>query len=138
MIHTHDKGDIAEAAVIYDLTKRGFTVFKPLSQNTYADLIACKGTRIETIQVKYVTPKKQSVSVMLGRYVTNSSTTHLSYTYNSTPLHWIAIYNSESAEVYYIPRSKWEQNTSAITLRLTPPKNNQSKGVSFASDYTTI
>ena len=53
---THDKGDVAEAAVILDLTKRGFTVFKPLSQNTYADVVIMKDDRLETIQIKYVTP----------------------------------------------------------------------------------
>lgn len=51
--HTKDKGDIASAIVIADLTKKGYSVFIPLSEHLPFDLIAYKEKQTYRIQVKY-------------------------------------------------------------------------------------
>lgn len=52
MHHTKDKGDLAVAKVIADLTLKGYTVYLPISEHSKADLIAENG-QLYRIQVKY-------------------------------------------------------------------------------------
>ena len=51
--HTKLKGDIAVAAVIFDLTKKGYIVSEPMSENAPYDLICDTGSKLLRIQVKY-------------------------------------------------------------------------------------
>ena len=44
--HTKLKGDIAVAAVIFDLTKKGYIVSEPMSENAPYDLICDTGVDI--------------------------------------------------------------------------------------------
>jgi len=50
--HTKQKGDTAVALVIFDLTKKGYFVSQPLSENAPYDLICDTGEEIFKIQVK--------------------------------------------------------------------------------------
>jgi hypothetical protein len=50
--HTKDKGDLAVAKVIVDLTEKGYGVYLPISEHTKADLIAENG-EVYRIQVKH-------------------------------------------------------------------------------------
>lgn len=139
MHHTHDKGDIAEAAVILDLTKRGFTIFKPLSQNTYADIIVMKdGTTPQTIQIKFVTPKDGILSIPLRKQASNTKEIRETYRYKDTMLDWFAVYCPEPETVIYINRETWSSNGVALSVRLEPPKTKHTKGVRVISDYKSI
>lgn len=51
--HTKLKGDIAVAAVILDLTKKGYIISEPMSENAPYDLICDTGEKLLRIQVKY-------------------------------------------------------------------------------------
>lgn len=52
--HTKDKGDIAAARIIADLTIKGYIVFIPaVSEHSQFDMIACKGGKMHRIQAKY-------------------------------------------------------------------------------------
>jgi hypothetical protein len=47
---------------------------------------------------------------------------------------WFGVYSPDTGKVYMI--SVWDApNASNMILRLTPPKNNQGKGVKWAKDY---
>lgn len=135
---THDKGDIAEAAVILDLTKRGFTVFKPLTQNTYADVVVIKDDRIETIQIKYVSTTKGKLSVPVRKQMSTTRVVRETYKYNETPLDWIAVYCPDPELVAYVPRSVWEENGVVVDIRIEPTKNGQAKNVRFVNDFLFI
>jgi hypothetical protein len=138
MHQTHDKGDIAEAAVVLSLTKLGFTVFKPLTQNTYADLVILKDDRLETIQVKYVTPVGGKLQVPTRKQSSNTKEIRETYKYNQTPLSWIAVYCPDPECVLYLPRSAWVNNDVVFNVRITPPKNNQTSGINLATDFYNI
>lgn len=135
---THDKGDVAEAAVILDLTKRGFTVFKPLSQNTYADVVILKDNRLETVQIKYVSQYEGKIQIPLRKQSSNTKEIRETYKYNQTPLDWIAAYCPDPEAVIYIPRHEWESNGVLINIRIAQPKNGQTKGVRLYTDYQSI
>lgn len=135
---THDKGDIAEAAVVLDLTKRGFTVFKPLTQNTYADIVILKEHRIETIQIKFVSADNHVMKIPLRKQSSNTKEIRETYKYNQTPLDWIAAYCPDPECIVYLPRCEWLTNGVAINIRTTLPKNGQQKGVRMITDFNTI
>lgn len=135
---THDKGDIAEAAIILDLTKKGYTIFKPLSQNTFADIVIMREGVLESVQIKYVTPTDDKLIVPLYKKMSTMTTCRVTYRYNETSLHWMAVYCPDPEMCIYVPRDVWANNSVAINLRLTPTKNNQTKNVLYATDYVTI
>lgn len=56
--HTKLKGDIAVAAVILDLAKRGYIISEPMSENSPYDLICDTGEKLLRIQVKYRSDSK--------------------------------------------------------------------------------
>ena len=135
---THDKGDVAEAAVILDLTKRGFTIFKPLTQNTYADVVIIKGDRIETVQIKFVSPSNSTLKVPLRKQASNTKEIRETYKYNQTPLDWIAVYCPAPEMVLYIPRKKWEGNGVGVNIRLTPTSNRQTRRITMFTELIDI
>ena len=51
--HTKNKGDLAVAKTIADLTEKGYDIFLPLSEHLPIDLIAHKSGEIYRIQVKH-------------------------------------------------------------------------------------
>jgi len=53
MHHTKDKGDLAVAKVIADLTEKGYFIYLPISEHGRADLIAESENGLYKIQVKY-------------------------------------------------------------------------------------
>jgi hypothetical protein len=136
--HTHDKGDLAELSVARDLVKRGYTVFVPLSQNTYADLVVLRKEVLEPIQIKYVTSDNGKLDVSLRRTMTTSSQCKTTYRYKDTPLKWIAVYNPCIDKVCYLPRKVWEGSQRSLTVRIEPTKNKQRKGVILFYDYEDI
>lgn len=70
--HTKLKGDIAVAAVILDLTKKGYIISEPMSENAPYDLICDTGCKLLRIQVKYrsdrMIPNKTSWSDKHGTH----------------------------------------------------------------------
>ena len=62
--HTVVKGDVAVAAVVFDLTKRGYIVSTPLTENSPYDLVCDVGDKLLRLQVKFrvkgVIPKVSS------------------------------------------------------------------------------
>ncbi len=62
-MRTKDKGDIAEAFVIADLTQKGYKIALPIGENIPFDLIAIRPDySLVRIQVKYrISRKEQSV-----------------------------------------------------------------------------
>lgn len=135
---THDKGDVAEAAVILDLTKKGFVVFKPLTQNTYADVVILRDNRLETVQIKHVSATNGVLHIPLRKQSSNTKGVRETYKYNQTPLTWVAVYCPEPEQILYIPRSSWSDNSVSISVRVSPPKNNQAKNVRLATNFVNI
>jgi len=56
MAITKQKGDIAEAYVIYALRQKGFNVLVPWGEDNRYDLVSEKNGVFKRIQVKYATP----------------------------------------------------------------------------------
>lgn len=127
-MHKKTKGSIAEMEVASRLLQKGWNVLFPFGENNRYDLVAEKGGKFTRVQVKYVTPKNGSLEV--GCKSSNNWTVDK---YTADQIDFIAVYNSKTGDVYFVPSSKF--NSSSIKLRLNKTKNNQKIGIKQAKDF---
>ena len=96
--HTKLKGDIAVAAVIFDLTKKGYIISEPMSENAPYDLICDTGEKLLRIQVKYRTsgyiPYRTSWTDKNGTHTNEIDITKIDY---------FAIVNEDYSIICYPP-----------------------------------
>ncbi len=110
------------------LMKKGWNVLFPFGENNRYDLVAEKGGKFNRVQVKYVTPKNGALSV--GCKSSNNWTVDR---YTASQIDFIAVYDSKSREIYFVPASRL--NSSSIKLRFDRTKNNQRIGIKQAKDF---
>ncbi len=127
-MHKKTKGSIAEMEVASLLMKKGWNVLFPFGENNRYDLVAEKSGKFNRVQVKYVTPKNGALNV--GCKSSNNWTVDR---YTADQIDFIAVYNSISRDVFFLPASQF--NSSAIKLRFEKTRNNQRIGIKHAEDY---
>ena len=110
------------------LMEKGWRVLFPFGENCRYDLVAERNSKFIKVQVKYVTPKNGVLDV--GCKSSNNWTVDK---YTSDQVDFIAVYNSKSKDVYFVPSSKF--NSSSIKLRFAKAKNNQRVGVKNIEDF---
>ena len=130
------KGDIGVAKAIARLTELGWNVGIPITEHAPYDIFAEKEGDIETVQVRYTTPKKNKLDVKLQTSWADKSGNHIKKRILSDYT-VLAVYNPEFDEIYFI-RSKDFVNDSCLTLRLVDTMNGQIKGVRMARDYLEL
>jgi hypothetical protein len=135
-MHTKDIGDIAEQFVIAHCLKCGWIVSKTVGDNQLYDLVLDKGDgKLLKVQVKngklddgviLISPKSCG-------YMFDGKGNRILFQrkYSPEDVDFIASYCPDTNECYLI---KNEGNPS-ISLRITPPKNNQTKKIRYAKDY---
>lgn len=130
--HTKDKGDIGVGAVIADLLIKGIKPFIPLSEHMPYDLIGAypDGT-LKRISVKYREAKDGKVTVLFQSTYSDSKGVHIT-DWDKNAVDLVAIFCPDTRGVYYIDPQNF---ASQVVLRLTKPKNNQSKGINMAEDF---
>jgi hypothetical protein len=130
--HTKDKGDIGLGFVIADLISHGIQVALPMSEHLPFDCIAISETnQLIRLSIKYRATKDNRILLTLRSSWSDGHGVHIRHhdknSYDAT-----AIYCPNSKECYYIRNEEIE---SDICLRFDEPKNNQTKGIRFASDF---
>lgn len=85
------KGAISELEVCKDLMKKGYNVFRALSQSSKFDAIAVKGSRILKLEVRTGNySKRKNGNLSLGYYKEKNSNKHMVvYTYSDNKIHYI-------------------------------------------------
>lgn len=137
--HTHNKGEMAELKVQLDLVKKNYLVFKPLGQNSFADLVVLNQGVLQSIQVKYTTPKDGVVTTYLKRRTsTMKQMGKVTYSYEDTSLDWFALYNPTVDEIYYVPREIWSKPKHSLILRVADSKINCEKRQLFAKNFKDL
>lgn len=129
MAITKQKGDIAEAYVVYLLKQNGFNVLIPWGEDGRYDLVSEKNGVFKRIQVKYITPKNGVIDISF-RSSNNYNIIH----YSRKDVDILAAYSPESNKVYFISLSN-VKNKRCCKLRLLPTKNKQKKFVIMAARY---
>jgi hypothetical protein len=133
--HTKDKGDIGVGKVISDLISKGYQVCLPISEHLPFDLVAVsEAMTIRRIQVKYREARNGAVEVTLRASYSDGSGVHTRFV-DLDGFDAIAVYCPDVDEVYYVPVSCLHSVKAKLTLRITDPMNNQTKGIKKAKDY---
>ena len=128
MSKTNQKGDIGEAAFALKAVERGYWTGR-MPQDCPYDFALDRGNGLERVQVKYRAVAKNG-SIQLN---SDSKSLSSSRTYKDC-VDQFAVYVPDTKEVYLIPAERIV-NGSASVFRVEPTKNNQSKGITFISDF---
>jgi PD-(D/E)XK endonuclease len=133
------KGDLAELKVAADLRARGYRIAIPYGEDWDFDLILCRGDgALERVQVKYV---RSDGSVIMARprsdSITNGKVRATKY-YTAATIDWLALWDASLDRCFYVPAAELGAGMNHLTLRLSPSRNNQVRGIRPAERYTNI
>jgi hypothetical protein len=133
------KGDLAELKVAADLRARGYKIAIPFGEDWDYDLILCRdGAALERVQVKYV---RSDGCVIIVRprsdSLTNGKVRATKY-YTAATIDWLAMWDACLDRCFYVPAAELGAGMTALTLRLSPSRNNQVRGIRPAERYTSI
>jgi hypothetical protein len=132
------KGDLAELMVATDLLRRGYKVAFPFGEDWDYDLILCRGTGLERVQVKYGESDGHVIEVRCWSHSLTNGRVRATKRYTAELVDWIAAYDRTSDRCYYIPAHKLGEGRSRISLRVTPSLNNQRVGIRPCEAYLNI
>ena len=127
------KGLKAESKTLHYLVSNEMTVLEPYGDNAPYDLAFEHNNDFIKVQCKTGIFDGDTVKSHIQRTNMTSNGTKQTH-YNSEEVDVFAIYSYQREELYWIPFS--EAPKTAITIRITLPKNNQSKGITLAKDCT--
>ena len=122
-------GDIAELMVQASLTKHRHDVAKPISNSKRYDLLWFVNGEWTRVQVKNGRYREGAVrfnSCNLGRNGRKDYRGEVDY---------FGVFCDELGEVYMVPVD--EVGITEVSLRVDPPKNNQTRNVRMAEPYRT-
>lgn len=128
------KGEATEAIITGEFLKRNINVLDPYGENQRYDLVLDTGSEMIKVQCKkgkltddrdVVRFSAQSSSLRSDGYVKDSYDSSVDY---------FAVYVWEISELFIVHTAKVANTTGS--LRLTKPKNNQVKGITFAAEHT--
>jgi hypothetical protein len=132
--HTKNKGDLGRLQAQVDLAEKGFGVLVPLTEHESFDLVAYRGARFYRVQVKY---RAAVDGVIMVPFKSSWADRHGVHTLvmDKTTVDVVCVYCPDTRRCYYIdPR----RHGKTVQLRLTAPRNGQSKGILLADDFTAF
>lgn len=130
---TKQKGDVTEAVVLAELTKRGFVVLLPFGDNQSYDLVVDLNSTFIRIQCKTGWLKSGSIAFKTVSTLPRSNgQQHVHRSYDGKA-DVFAIFCPQTDDVYIVPIDSAAKNTG--NLRIQPTKNGQAKGVVWAKDF---
>jgi hypothetical protein len=134
-----EKGDRAELIVAADLSRRGYRIAFPYGDNWPYDLILCrKPDQFERVEIKFTESDGEAVLARASTHSTVNGHRQNTRKYTLSTIDWLAVYDATSDACYYIPSKELGKGITMLSLRLTKPKNNQLKGIRWASEYNVI
>jgi len=123
-------GDISEARVLAALVEAGYLVSRPFGENQRYDLIIDDGRRLYRVQVK--------TGRLRGAVIAYScSSSHAHRNGKQRPyfgeIDYLAVYCPQTKKVYLLPEQEFV--ATMAHLRLSPTRNNMTKGIRWASRF---
>jgi hypothetical protein len=132
--HTKDKGDLGVAKAFADLVEKGWLVLFPATEHAPFDLVAYRVGEFCRIQVKFRSVRFGTIEI---RFRTGWSDRHGVHQkpIDKTAVDVLCVYCPETRECYYLdPR----HHRDSVSLRITPSRNGQVKGVLRAEDFRDL
>lgn len=130
-----EKGDLAEAMVAADILRRGHKIAFPFGEDWDYDLIACREGRLERVQVKHAVEHGGVIPVRCVSMSLTNGKVRVVKRYTSVTIDWIAVYEAGAGRCYYVPSSEFERGRRLLSLRVSPTRNSQQRGIRWARDY---
>lgn len=124
-------GQLGELKAQYDFIKAGWEVSVPLGDYCSYDFIAIKNNKIIKVQVKTTEVIHHSDGVI--KFSVDSANYYVKKVYTENDCNYFYLFCLEN-EMGYLWSIK-DVRSSKIQLRISIPKNNQSKGINFAKDF---
>ena len=125
-MNTKQLGNIGELKVATEFLNLGYRIYFPYGDNSSVDLI------IENDYTLYKVQVKTSKIMTNGKisFDLRSSMVNYEKSYSKEEIDYFALYNFTLDECYIIPFT----TRSEVTIRCTPTKNFQKKGITFNKD----
>lgn len=129
-----DKGNIGEAIVLAEFTKRQIQVAIPFGDNARYDLIAEFNGKLNKIQVKYCGQITENNSFTCPCASSTNHTTNKHLTTYDNDVDYMAFYITSIDKLLLVPIEQLA-GKKTITFRLEAPKNGQKIGINLVDDY---
>lgn len=128
-MNTKHAGDFAELLTAAKFAEKGYYVSLPMTDNAPYDLIVDFQGRLHKVQVKSRSRVGDIISVQMY-----SSMRGYKYFYKDGDFDILVVHDKISNELAML---FWDdiKDLSSLTLRLSPAKNNQTKGIKLFADY---
>ncbi len=138
VMDSNAKGNVAEQAIVFEATRHGVPVFRPVGEHERCDLILDVADRLWRVQCKWgrLSPDRDVVRVKLGR----SRCTPGGYvrtTYAEEEVDLFGVYCGELDRCFLISGALG-CGRREIWLRLTAARNNQRSCVNLADDFDFV
>lgn len=135
MWNSKSVGNFGEIKTISKFIELGIPVYVAFGDNERCDLIAEFNGKLNKIQCKtslnLIDENSFKTKVITKNKDDGKDVYH---SYSTEEVDYFAIYNVESDTLVLFPNSG--DIKQSVTIRLSPAKNGQVKGVNLASDYT--
>jgi hypothetical protein len=130
-MNTIQRGNAAEAAVLYKLISAGIHVLVPFGGGLAFDLGAVVPPDGDLLRIQVKSGRVRRDCVAFNSCSTDHGTGRQSYDGRADI---IAVHELDSNRIFMVPVA--ECPTYVGALRLHPPRNNQRRGIRFAEDYS--
>jgi hypothetical protein len=133
---TKNKGDLGVLKAQADLCAKGFLVCIPLTEHAPFDLVAYKSGKFKRIQVKARSLRAGRLDIRFEHSYSDSRGVHTKRVeINSIDVY--CVYCLDNDTCYYFSTRQFV-NQTFISLRVSTPKNNQSRYIHWAEDYREV
>lgn len=132
----NEKGNLAEAAIVFHFARLGAPVFRPLSEHSPFDLVVSLGGGLLRIQSKWgrLSDDESIVEVPLTRS-RQTPAGAVRRPYGKDEIDAVVAYCDGLDECYLIPAAI-ACNRRSLTLRLSASGNGQQASIKWAADYS--
>ena len=133
-MNSKNKGNIGEAIVLAEFTKRNIQVCIPFGDNARYDLVAEFNGKLNKIQVKYCGQETINNSFECPCVSSTNHTTNKHLSTYENDVDYMAFYIIAIDKTLLVPIDKIS-GRKTITFRTELPKNGQRIGINFVEDY---
>jgi hypothetical protein len=127
--NTKKKGDMAELTALVYFANLGFTVSTPFGENAPYDIIVeASNKKLYRVQVRYCSWKNNALNLSLRMVSKNYNKT-----LDRSRIDIFFLWDGFTA--YIVPVEETMTCKATFTMRKTVPRNGQTQGIRFASDY---
>jgi hypothetical protein len=129
---SNSKGSIGQAFIVAHLLESGFNVLVPVQDGLPYDLVVERSGAYRRLQCKYRTAENGAIKVPKRN---NDHRGIGTIVYTKENIDAFAVYCPDNRQIYFVLIEELADISKHLCLRISSPRNNQSRGVRLAADY---